>query len=299
MGEDTLAESITFKQIHQLCKQQLKSGIALNQVRSMLGVVQLVYRWGRRASLLPKEVVTNYRMKKGKDDPEPLQPSEYTDDEFARLLGAVNRHDAQQWRAWVFLVLGGCYGQRANAILNLRWSDIDFDAKTITWPKRYQKQGTALVRPLLPDAIEALQVAREQRERALRRRVRKHHKSPRVGAEALDDADWVLFAERDKSKPFSYSSLAYHITEAEKRAGVEHQLYRLSHGVRRMVVGSVGELSGDRALGLEWVGDSDLRMLRSYDKRGPGRIETAAAKIESVRKVSGNENADPDGSASA
>jgi len=47
-------------------------------------------------------------------------------------------------------------------------------------------------------------------------------------------------------------------------------------------------------LGLEYVGDRDPKMLAAYDRKRQRRVDAAADKLESVRKVSGNTNAAPD-----
>ena len=62
------------------------------------------------------------------------------------------------------------------------------------------------------------------------------------------------------------------------------------------MVGTIGEGSGDLMLGLEYVGDRDPKMLAAYDRKRQRRVDAAADKLESVRKVSGNTNAAPRGS---
>lgn len=55
-----------------------------------------------------------------------------------------------------------------------------------------------------------------------------------------------------------------------------------------------GRQTGDRLLGLEWVGDTDPKMLNRCDKRMAERFADAVKSFESVREVSVNTNAAPE-----
>jgi integrase len=279
VGKDRTAESIKVPELAAMRKEERAQERALNQTRQTMNVVRIVFRWGIEHELLTHSPLAVMRWKTRKDAPKPLAPDEYTTEEFERLLLAVDRGDTRQWRAWVFLMLVGHYGQRANAVLHLRWEDIDAEAGTITWPARYQKQGVDLVRPLLWEAWSALLVAKAQRARVATFRKLAHHTNPLASAERMEEADWVLFAERDKAKAMSYQSMHYHLSEAETRAGVEPKPYRKAHGFRRMVVGNVIEATGDRMLGLEVVGDKDPKVLVSYDRRLKERVEKGLAAV--------------------
>lgn len=291
IGAETPVDKVTLIHCTSFRKELARVGIALNQARQNLKLVQLVYRWGQRADLVRSKGVLDFRWTKNKDDEPPLEPAEYTDAQFESLLLNVDRADSRQWRAWVFLMLAGVYGQRARSLRHLRWSDIDVDKNTIVWQRQYQKQGVTLTRPIPWEAVAALRTARQARQQALVRRVRQHSKLANARPERLAQEDWVFFSERDKARPMSYSSLHYHLRQAEKRAGVPHEDYRAAHGLRRMVVGRVGRQTGDRLLGLEWVGDTDPKMLKRYDKRMAERLAEAAKSFESVREVSANSNA--------
>lgn len=291
VGKDRAAASVKVPELAKMRKEERKHGRALNQTRQTMNVVRIVFRWGIEHELLTHSPLAVMRWKTRKDAPTPLAPDEYSTAEFEAMLRAVNKADTRQWRAWVFLMLVGHYGQRANAVLHLRWSDIDLTAGTITWPARYQKQGKDLVRPLTWEAWSALITARQERERARSYKQAWYAKQakaatrewyPEHGSAAaaqLDAADWVLFAERNKAKPTSYQSMHYHLTQAELRAKVTAKPYRKAHGFRRMVVGNVIEATGDRMLGLEVVGDKDPKVLMSYDKRLQQRVERGMASI--------------------
>lgn len=282
VGKHTAAEAIKVPKLAEMRKEERDAGRALNQTRQTMNVVRIVFRWGIENELLAHSPLAVMRWKTRKDAPKPLAPDEYTTEEFEKLLAAVDKDDTRQWRVWVFLMLVGHYGQRANAVLHLRWRDIDVANDTITWPARYQKQGVDLVRPLLWEAWSALLVAKAQRERVATFRKLKHHQNPLASAARLDEADWVLFAERDKAQPMSYQSMHYHLQQAEARAKVAHKPYRMAHGFRRMVVGNVIEATGDRMLGLEVVGDKDPKVLVSYDRRLEQRVEQGLAAVSTT-----------------
>ncbi len=293
VGANRAAESIKVPELATMRKEERAAKRALNQTRQTMNVVRVVFRWGIEHELLTHSPLAVMRWKTRKDAPKPLEPDEYSTDEFERMLLAVDKNDTRQWRAWVFLMLCGHYGQRANAVLHLRWRDIDFAAGTITWPARYQKQGVDLVRPLLWEALSALLTAQQQRLRARAYKQAWYDQQgggaprewyaaqdrDRAAAAQLDAADWVLFAERDKSQPMSYQSIHYHLTQAETRAKVDPKPYRKAHGFRRMVVGNVIDETGDRMLGLEVVGDKDPKVLQSYDRRLQARVEEGLAAI--------------------
>jgi hypothetical protein len=61
---------------------------------------------------------------------------------------------------------------------------------------------------------------------------------------------------------------------------VKHRDLRGFHGFRRKVVGDLGERLGDRTAGLEYVGDTDVSQLASYDRREGERMKKAAAEME-------------------
>jgi integrase len=293
VGKDRAAETIKVPELAAMRKIERAAGRALNQTRQTMNVVRIVFRWGIEHELLTHSPLAVMRWKSRKDAPAPLAPDEYVTAEFEKLLGAVDKDDTRQWRAWVFLMLVGHYGMRANAVLHLRWRDIDVEADTITWPARYQKQGKDLVRPLTWEGWSALLVAKAQRERVATFRKLSHHTNEKAGVDRLEEADWVLFAERDKAQPMSYQSMHYHLTQAEIRGKVEPKPYRKAHGFRRMVVGNVIEATGDRMLGLEVVGDKDPKVLMSYDKRLKDRIEQGMAAVATTGGSDGTEATAP------
>ena len=167
-----------------------------------------------------------------------------------------------------------------NAVRHLRWSDSRADS--IHWPAEFQKQGKPLQRPLTWDAVAALETARYWRQQGALARVRRDRK-PASRPAALAASPWVLFAEHRKAQPVSYSSMHHALGELERLAKVPHRDYRAFHGFRRKVVGDLGERLGDRAAGLEFVGDTDVKQLASYDRREGERMRKAAEAMEGER----------------
>jgi hypothetical protein len=96
--------------------------------------------------------------------------------------------------------------------------------------------------------------------------------------------DWIFYARRAEARakdaPTPYATIHYALLEAERRAGLPHERYRALHGGRRHVVSEMIELTGDRMLGLEYVGDVDAKALRSYDRRVSARIAKAATALD-------------------
>ena len=210
-----------------------------------------------------------------------MKPGQYSAAEWGKLIGKSEPQHPKRWRIHVGLMLIGASGQRANAIRHLRWRDIESGTGLLTWPAAWQKQGKELVRSLTWDFVAALETARYWRTVASQARTRRDRKVASRPAQ-LERADWVLFAEHRKAEPVSYQSLHTMLIQLQKKAGVRHEKFRAFHGGRRKVVTDVIRATGDRMLGLEYVGDTDAKQLASYDKGLGERLETATQAMESV-----------------
>lgn len=276
VGANRDAISVKAPEMARLRKEATANGIALNQIRQLFGVVRTVYRWGVEQELLTTSPLVLLRIKDRKDAQQPHNPDEFTEAEFEAILRALDYTNAQQWRAWVFVMLAGHHGQRARAIRHLRWQDVDLAAGEINWPAKFQKQGKELKQPILWETWSALLTAQHMREAASHYKVQSHHKTATARPERLLDADWVLFAERDKAKPMSYQTMHWHLKEAHKRAGVERKAFRGAHGFKKRTVSRVIAATGDRMLGLQYVGNKSEKLLASYDKTVTDRIQQAS-----------------------
>ena len=94
---------------------------------------------------------------------------------------------------------------------------------------------------------------------------------------------WVLFSAQERRDrrdvPYSYQSLWIALRKAEDRSGVRHQAYRALHGFRLMVAGNVLDATRHPKLALEWVGDRDLKQMKSYLLRREDRLRLAAEAV--------------------
>ena len=282
--EETVAASVTLLDVDRFIVRMRKVNTRrkvpreLNQVRQILQVVRAVYNYGQSRELIAKNALALFRWETPKGQ-EPIEPAEYSVEEFDKLLAELSPQDGKRWRAHVALLLAGASGQRAQAIRHLRWRDIDLAAGVITWPGEYQKQGVPLERAITADIRSALFTAAHWRTAVAEGRQRPRGAKSGATKAALESADWVLFAEHRRDRPVSYQTLHTQMTNAETRAGVKHLEFRALHGMRRMVVGEIGEATGDLMRGLEYVGDKDAKQLKSYDRRMQGRVDNAAAVL--------------------
>ena len=117
------------------------------------------------------------------------------------------------WRFRVALVLAHETGHRIGAIRKLRWSDIDFEERTILWRAEHEKTGYEHRTPVTAEATGALEEARS------------HHRG-------AGDAP-VLPAPRDPSAYVSGPQMAAWWKSAERRAGLEPKRGRGWHSLRR------------------------------------------------------------------
>ncbi len=133
-----------------------------------------------------------------------------TDAEYQALLRAS---EAMDWRFRVALVLAHETGHRIGAIRQLRWSDIDLEARIIRWRAENEKTGYEHRTPLTAEALAALEEARMQ--------------NPRGGNSP------VLPAPRDPSRCLDRSRVRVWWDKAQKLAGLEHKRGRGWHSLRR------------------------------------------------------------------
>lgn len=264
LGAEHDPNDTTLADIERYIGETLKAGRAVNQVRQILNVARVVYAWGQRMRMVRSNEFALYRWQKPRDA-EVLEPEEYTAAEFRALLAELSPQRHDDWRIWSCVMLAGHHGQRANAVLHLREDDIVGDE--IVWPARYQKAGEIVRQPLSDEALSVLLTSRWWKARL------------RI------DSPWVIPGWKRKAKaPYGYQAMWLSLKRLERKAGVRHKPQRGLHSLRRMVVGDVIEATGDRMLGLEYVGDKDPKVLRSYDKRVAERVKRAAEALSRVRQ---------------
>jgi integrase len=283
---ETPVDETTLLHLDQFIEAGRAADMAINQIRQVLNVVRVVYNWGQQRKLVRTNELALHRWKRPKDA-KVNEPAEYTEAEFTALLTKMNPQSNRTWRPWVALMLAGHHGQRANAVLHLRWEDIDFEEGLIIWPAAYQKNGEELVHPMTWEAISAFRTARLWAELPTGREWTRMNHTQRIRAEQLSRSPWVLPAfghnRQGRNLPWSYQSLWIALTQAEKDANVEHLPYRAVHGFRKMVAGDVADRTGDDRLGMQWIGDRDMKQARAYLKKRKERMERAASVLETKR----------------
>ena len=283
---DTPVDETTLHHVDQFIAAARAADMAINQIRQVLNVVRVVYNWGQQRKLVRSNELALHRWKRPKDA-KVNEPAEYSEEEFTKLLTKLNPQSPGKWRAWVALMLAGHHGQRANAVLHLRWEDIDLEEGVIVWPSEYQKNGEPLLHPMTWEAISAFRTARLWVQVPTGREWTKMNHTQRIRAEQLSRSPWVLPSHgknrQGRNQPWSYQALWIALTEAEKEANVEHLPYRAVHGFRKMVAGDVADRTGDDRLGMQWIGDRDMKQQRVYLKQRKARMDRAAGVMETKK----------------
>jgi integrase/recombinase XerC len=241
--------------------------LAPSTIGQTIQIVKVVYAWGARHGLLARNGVREFRYKVAKEQRLP-PPEEYRGDDLAALLAQLPLDRATTWRAHAALALCGNQGARQNAVLHLRWEDVDLEGGLVTWRARWDKTGREWTQPLRDGSIVVLRAAWE-----------------RTGP-----AGWVFPSGSGKSRRPTYSpqSLWAALRRAEEAAGIAHRPRRAAHGLRRMVFNDVMEVTGDVAAAMAAIHDTDLRVASRYVK---GRDDRVRAAFRALDEAKGPRNA--------
>lgn len=262
-GRDTNAEDLTVKMVAEFRARLDRLEYAVSSVGRIIQTLKRVVAWGEAQELVGRNRIHLYRYKVPKARRvEP--PDEYTPEERSKIIAVLSPAVRTQWRAWVALSLCQWTGERQNAVLHLRWSDIDEAAGEITWPAEFNKLGKEWTQPMREGTKAALEVARQWRN---------------VTGYA---GPWVLPKGSAKGKGETYTSSALWsaLKAAEAKAGVERKARRGAHGYRRGLTGDVLAETGDPLLALQAVGDSDIRMAKHYLKKRNTRVVDAFKSLD-------------------
>ncbi len=133
-----------------------------------------------------------------------------TQAEYEALLKASMSMD---WRFRVALVIAHETGHRIGAVRQLRWSDIDLEARIIRWRAENEKTGYEHRTPVTAEVLAVLEEARMQ--------------NPRGGNSP------VLPAPKDLSRCLDRSRVRVWWDKAQKLAGLEPRRGRGWHSLRR------------------------------------------------------------------
>ena len=253
---DTRANAIGHGDLDRLWTTLVKGGMAPNQVRAKVKLLQRMFAWAHARSYVSHNAPGTW------DVPEvqTRRPGEYAPVDVDKVLAAWNYRDGWAWRPWAVVMLAQSHGFRVNAILHLTWEDVDLDRGLIRLAQGYDKTRRDWERPLTWDGLSALLTARWHRDR--------------LGK----GGPWVFYGKG--AKPYTYGAFWMALRKAERVAGVTHEAFRAAHGFRRTAVGNVRRTTGDAALALLWVGDRDLRQAASYVKERPEELAEIADRTE-------------------
>jgi len=152
-------------------------------------------------------------------------------------------------------------GHRIGAIRQLRWSDIDFEGRTIRWRAKHEKTGYEHVTPMTDEAVAALEEARRM-------------------TTGTGDTP-VMPAGTDPTRCMD-SSWAYRFwCRAQTRAGLEPKRGRGWHSLRRKFASDLMDLPLKVLCQLGGWKNAHT-VLRCYQRADEGQLREA---LESRRRV--------------
>ena len=182
-----------------------------------------------------------------------------SDEEYNAMLQVSRRVD---WRFHVALVLAHETGHRIGAIRHLRWSDVDFEDRTILWRAEHEKSGYEHCTPVTAEALTALEEAQ--------------CRNPGNG-----DAP-VLPASRDASKCAGKSPVRYWWNRAEDLAGLGRKRGRGWHSLRRKFASDLMDLPLKVLCELGGWKEAQT-VLRCYQQADTGQLRKALESRPRVR----------------
>ncbi len=281
IGHTFPASEATLENLDQYRAALTKVGMAPNQIGEHLKQMKLVYAWAERRELVARNRIALYRFKLAKEERR-NEPAEYRLEDFERLIAQLSPQSSRSWRPWALLMVLGHQGIRVRAALHLRWEDIDFAEGRITWRAAFDKLGREWSQPLRVGTYSALLTAKWWRER-----------TAREGTPPPAEPSWVFFSTDARSStradgremPGVYRIQAFWsaLQQAERAAGVPHMALRAAHGFRRMVAGEVLAQTGDPKLAMDFIGDTDLRVMQRYLKRRDDRLTAVALQLDTPK----------------
>lgn len=242
--------------------------MAPNQIRETLAHVCTIWRWAARRKLLKNNPLADYENKMGKDAGA-LEIPEYTPDEYAAIIAALDPNGARGWRAYGVIALAGLTGKRESALLQLTWETVDLEARVIHWPKGTDKLGEAWDQPMSDDTVALLASLATWRETI-------GYTGPYVFPAAHADS---------RTPHYTADSVIKALHAAEQRAGVASVKYRALHSIKRYVVRSLHDaLGGDLMRVGRYVGNKSLNVMRkSYLRARAGELQQAADALQIPR----------------
>ena len=259
LGPDTKVNRLTLSHLDAAWQQLLDAGVAPNQVAAKMRFLKRVLSWGHSRELVSHAKAAGWQVPEAK----PIVVPEYSAEEAEKILAQWDyQHDGWQWRPWAVAMIAASHGFRLNAILNLRWEDIDLVTGVIRLRAATDKTKRDWDRPMTWEALSALLTARDHADRLQK------------------DSPWVFYGKG--ANHYTASAAEAALGKAEARAGVPHVRWRAFHGFRRGAVNDARQRTGDAALALLWVGDRDLRQAKSYVRERPEEMAALANRTPIV-----------------
>lgn len=193
-------------------KRRRESGVGNRIIEQDLRLLSAIFNWARMATDDRGELLLERNPFKGFPLPKEKNPRRVvlSHEEYEALLTISRDVD---WRFHVALVLAHETGHRAGAVAGLRWSDVDFESRRVTWRAENEKTGYEHETPASAHALEALRFAMSQ--------------SPTVG-----DAP-VMPSPKDSAKGPSRHLMRDWWKRAERLAGLDPKPGRGWHSLRR------------------------------------------------------------------
>ena len=171
-----------------------------------------VLNWAGKSRDADGELLLESNPLKGLKTPKEKNPARIVlaEEEYQALLQVSRQVD---WRFHVALVLAHESGHRIGAIRQLRWSDIDLEARVIRWRGEHEKTGYEHCTPVTAEALAILEEARKR--------------NPGIGNTP------VLPAPKDPSTCVGCPRARAWWNRAQKLAGLEPRRWRGWHSLRR------------------------------------------------------------------
>lgn len=187
-------------------RQKGSAPIGKRSLERDLAVLQAVLNWAVRADWLEKNPLKGFRTEREVSPRRPI----VTADQYDALLKVAPFINPTFELA---LIVTYETGHRIGAVTQLRWSDIDLNARTICWPAATDKIGLEHDTPMRPELVAVL------------RRVRK--------ARRISGDGWVLPSPVSPDEAASRHLMRDWWQRAQIRAGLPPEKGRGWHSLRR------------------------------------------------------------------
>lgn len=271
VGQERIAEDLGMQTVTAfrafLEHQRPRRTFAINTARRVIQTVKTVYAWGLQQRVLTRNDLRAFVFKVAKEK-RPVSPAEYRREEFEAILAQLPLGKATSWRAGGVLALCGYQGSRVNSVLHLRWEDVDWTTATLTWRSQWDKLGREEEQPIRPAALAVLRTIEVWTQ----------------------GRGWLFPPVPRTSTQVTYSGQAVWkaLQGAEQRAGVPHRSYRAMHGLRRLLFNEVLQATGNLALAMAAIRDTDLKVASGYHKPRQDLLREAFVAMDRKGNAKGN-----------